>query len=460
MSRRVSTRGRHRAHRAPRHSVGVKAAVSAVGVAGVAVAGAAVIGVAPTLSVSPQLMATLHYLRGTNIGNEPTDGQYEDFIGRVLAGSGTAEPDAPYEKVPYNAGFKPFSRGGFGDLTYNASVQQGVNLLAGQNPGDGDLIFGFSQGAVAASKYKETHTGNTYVLVENPSRPNGGVMERFRGWTIPFVDVTFSGATPNNGDPTIDVARQYDGWADFPAYLWNPVAVANAFMGIVLVHGNTQTQLTAADLEAAEASGDSDYYQYNASSNTKYYLIKTYPVPLLMPLESFLPASVIAALDAPLRAFIETAYERTDYGTPKPATFFTPFGQAATLTTTVVADDAVAAKPAAQALERGRPASEAPDILVDDDEPDDHTPPKVEASQAIIDGDDGDGEALDDASVGADEDVASDESEDDTAQESVGGMDTGPAQQGGDTTDHAGTTDHGDDGDAGNGGDAENADTV
>ena len=448
MSRRVNTRGRHRARTAPRRSVGVKAAVSAVGVAGVAVAGAAVIGVAPTLSVSPQLMATLHYLRGTNIGNEPTDGQYEDFIGRVLAGSDTAEPDAPYEKVPYNAGFKPFSHGGFADLTYNASVQQGVNLLAGQNPGDGDLIFGFSQGAVAASKYKETHTGNTYVLVENPSRPNGGVMERFKGWTIPFVDVTFSGATPNNGDPTIDVARQYDGWADFPAYLWNPVAVANAFMGIVLVHGNTQTQLTAADLEAAEASGDSDYYQYNADSNTKYYLIKTYPVPLLMPLESFLPASVIAALDAPLRAFIETAYDRTDYGTPKPATLFKPFGQVDTLATTLVADDAVAAKAAAEPVDRGRPASETPDIPIDGDEPEDRTPPNPEASQTITDEDDGDDGVLDEASLGADEAAASAENDDDTNRETVTAGDDESAQQGGDTTGTTGSTD-----DAGNDGD-------
>jgi hypothetical protein len=54
----------------------VTATISAVGAAGVAVAGAAVIGTAPTLSASPQLMAALHYLRGTNIGGEPTEQQY------------------------------------------------------------------------------------------------------------------------------------------------------------------------------------------------------------------------------------------------------------------------------------------------------------------------------------------------------------------------------------------------
>lgn len=304
----------------------VKTTVSAVGAAGLAMASAAVIGVAPTLTVSPQLMATLHYLRGTNIGAEPTEQQFEGFIGAVLNGTATTPPDAPYEKVPYNAGFWPFSKGGFGDLTYNASVGQGVELLEAQQPAAGDVIFGFSQGAVAAAMYKGDHTGNTYFLVGNPSRPNGGVMERFHGWRIPFVDVTFSGATPNNGDLTFDIARQYDGWADFPTYLWNPVAVANAVMGILLVHGDTQFELSAADLEQAREAGN-DYYQFDHDSNTAYYVIKTYPVPLLMPLQTFLPDSIIAALDEPLRWFIETAYDRSDYSKPTSAALLRPWGR-------------------------------------------------------------------------------------------------------------------------------------
>lgn len=329
--RQITARGKHRAQQPPRaaserprRASRVKAMVSAVGVAGVALAGAAAVGVAPTLSVSPQLLASLHYLRGTNIGGVPTEQQYLDFIDEVIDGSGVPSPEEPYVKVPYNAGFRPFSHGGFGDLSYNGSVAQGVQLLAGQQP-EGDVIFGYSQGAVVASLYKATQTGNTFVLVENPSRPNGGVMQRFRGLTIPLLDVTFSGATPNTGDLTYDVARQYDGWADFPRYLWNPIAVANAFMGILLVHSDVQTELTSEELESAKASGDSDYYQYHAGSNTHYYVIKTYPIPLLMPLDPFLSDAVIAALDAPLRAFIETAYDRSDYSVPARASFFKPF---------------------------------------------------------------------------------------------------------------------------------------
>ncbi|MBX7452270.1 PE-PPE domain-containing protein [Mycolicibacterium sp. 3033] len=324
--RRAQTAGRHRARtertaaRSGRRRA--KAAVTAVGMAGVAVAGAAVLGTAPTLSVSPQLLATLHYLRGTTNGHQATQQEFEDFIGVVVDGTAAPTPDGPYEKVDYNAGFRPFSQGGFKDLTFDDSVAEGVANLVAANPAPGDLIFGYSQGAVVASKYKAGHEGNVYILAANPNRPNGGILQRFAGLHIPLLDVTFNGATPDNGDPTIDIARQYDGWADFPTYLWNPLAIANAVAGMALVHGNMQFTLTADDLTAARDSGDSDYYQVDEDTNTTYYLVRTYPIPLLIPLDPFLPDSVIAALDAPLRKIIETAYDRSDYGAPTRATFF------------------------------------------------------------------------------------------------------------------------------------------
>jgi hypothetical protein len=423
----------------------VKATASAVGVAAAAMAGAAVIAVAPTLSASPQLLASLHYLRGTNIGGVPTEQQYQDFISVVIDGTDTTPPEGPYEKVPYNAGFRPFSHGGFGDLTYNDSVQQGVDLLAEQQLTAGDMIFGYSQGAVAASVYKATHTGNTYILVENPSRPNGGVMQRFTGITIPFVDVTFSGATPNNGvdgapgDLTIDVARQYDGWADFPRYLWNPVAIANAVMGILLLHSDVQTELTAEELEAARASGDRDYYQYHDGSNTHYYVIRTYPIPLLMPLDPILSDAAMAALDAPLRRFIETAYDRTDYSTPARASLFKPFNrgeadvQAARVeepesgtdvdgaeidddSEDAVADDAQSAAEGRTGKVRGRDAdADAPDTDADSD-----------ALDADADADaDSDAEADEDqtSAESADPDDSSSEGDDDSAAQAAAGSD-------------------------------------
>ncbi|MFA5711567.1 PE-PPE domain-containing protein [Mycolicibacterium sp.] len=303
--------GRHRAQRSRRWSAGGTAAtVAAAGVA------ATVVGLTPTLVASPQLLAQTYYLRGTNIGDEPTDAEFTAFMGRVFAGTATVPPSGPPTKIDYNAGFWPVSHGGLDDLKWDASVSQGAALLADEQIGDGDVVFAFSQGAVAASKYKGEHanTGATFVLVENPNRANGGVLSRFAGLKIPILDVTFSGATPDNGDLTLDIARQYSGWSDFPTYPLNLLATANAVLGIVYLHGPTQR---VEDLEAQLAAiptDDPDYYQQHG--NTTYYLIPTDRLPLLRPFGGIVPEPILVALNEPLRVLVETGYDRTDYSTP------------------------------------------------------------------------------------------------------------------------------------------------
>jgi len=288
-----------------------------------AVAAAVAVAMTPTVASSPVLTAaTVDYLRGTNIGWTPTDAEYRAFISRVLDGTGT-EADAPVSSgnVPYNAGFWPVSNNYIFDLTWNKSVAQGVKNLEERNP-EGDVVFGLSQGAVVISRYKAAHpdgTGNTFVLVENPSRPNGGILERFAGLYIPVLDISVSGATPDNGDTTVDVARQYDGWADFPTYPLNVLATANAIMGMIYVHGSTQTELTADDIEAAKAGGNA-YYQEHGS--TTYYLIRTPLVPLLMPLKGIVPDPILGAIDPVLRTFIELGYDRGNYSKPTRAQLF------------------------------------------------------------------------------------------------------------------------------------------
>ena len=52
----------------------------------------------------------------------------------------------------------------------------------------------------------------SFVLIGNPNRPNGGILQRFEGLTVPFAGITFDGATPTNTDfKTVDITRQYDG---------------------------------------------------------------------------------------------------------------------------------------------------------------------------------------------------------------------------------------------------------
>ncbi|BBY19761.1 hypothetical protein MLIT_53530 [Mycolicibacterium litorale] len=223
----------------------------------------------------------------------------------------------------------------FGTMTFDDSVDAGVanldNCIQGpscvaraesgepvMNPAPPFVVYGYSQSAVIATLEKrrlieqygdsDTAPDVSFVLLANPNRPNGGVMQRFEGLYIPMLDVTFNGSTPTDSQfTTIDVARQYDGWADFPAYPLNIVATANALLGIYYLHGDYWSEGVGTPLTQGTV-GD-----------TTYYMIPTERLPLLMPLEQLgVPSPILTALDAPLRVIVEFGYDRDPdhVGTP------------------------------------------------------------------------------------------------------------------------------------------------
>jgi hypothetical protein len=162
----------------------------------------------------------------------------------------------------------------------------------------------------------------SFVLIGNPNRPNGGILERFVGLHIPGLGVTFDGATPTdscNTDgtncrfPTADIAWQYDGWADFPRRPLDLLADLNAIAGIVYLHPNYTVAVTAA------------MYQ-GSNGDTTYYLLPATRLPLLMPLAQLgVPAPILDVLDAPLRVIVEWGYDRAvNPGDPTPATLADP----------------------------------------------------------------------------------------------------------------------------------------
>ena len=184
--------------------------------------------------------------------------------------------------------------------------------------GDEFVIFGYSQSAVIASLLKQDLIDNPiedpdvapsdlyFFLLSNPMRPNGGFLSRGpKGLTIPILGVTFYGATPTdscetgNCYETVDVAAQYDGLGgDAAVGLTNVLAVVNAVMGYLLLHGDMEN-----------ASFDDALYQ-GSHGDTDYYIVPTRRLPILMPFEGFIPSPILTALDAPLRAAIEGAYAR------------------------------------------------------------------------------------------------------------------------------------------------------
>lgn len=286
----------------------------------------------PTVPAPTELLAQSLYMRGTKIGGYTDDDAFfVKFANGVIAqtdGSANALTEdtgddwMTGDQVEYNGGFWPVSHGGLNDLTYGASVEQGLGRLgeriAAEGTDDTVVVYGYSQSAVILSRYKaQTAQGNiVYVLVSNPTRPNGGILSRFRGFTIPIIDVPLSGPAPTTspgwqeGDPptTYDITQQYDGWADFPLYPLNVLATANAVMGIVYLHGSYETEVDPEhDLGLDAPNTDTD-----AFGDTHYYTVGTGLLPLLRPLEQIgVPRPVLLGFDAPLRVLVEQGYDRT-----------------------------------------------------------------------------------------------------------------------------------------------------
>ena len=269
----------------------------------------------------PVGLTASHALKGTQIPvfNITSDEEIRAFAVDYGVGT-TANPAAV---VDYPASWAPLSPGGFADPTWDQSVRAGVDALRIAVANDAaPVVFGYSQGAVVASEYKKRFNANPtpgvvpeFVFVGNGARPNGGVLSRFQGVYVPLLDMTATGNSPTRTTgaapgriTTKDYAGQYDPIADFPTNPLNPVALVNAGLGALFVH---------LSYENAGAAVRQDVV-----GDTAYYLIPTYPVPLLMPVQMIPVVGPLLAdtLDPVVRVLVETGYDRTiGPGQPTPA---------------------------------------------------------------------------------------------------------------------------------------------
>ncbi|MDT5139590.1 MAG: hypothetical protein QOD58_3852 [Mycobacterium sp.] len=208
-------------------------------------------------------------------------------------------------------------------LTFDASVAEGARYLNAaimdlHAAGKDTVVFGLSQSATVATlemRYLQSLAPGlrpgtdelSFVLAANPNRPNGGLLARLPGFSVPFLGFTFNGATPANAYPTMDYAIQYDGAADFPKYPLNLFATANALAGFALIHPSYS--LSAAQM----ASGI--VQPVSPGSLSTYILIPTHDLPLLEPLRAipFVGNPLADLIQPDLRVLVELGYDRTGF---------------------------------------------------------------------------------------------------------------------------------------------------
>lgn len=161
------------------------------------------------------------------------------------------------------------------------------------------------QGAPAADRLE-------FILLGNPNRPNGGLLQRFAGLHIPILDVDFDGTTPpDTSYPTVDISWEYDAVADFPTYPLNLLAVLNSLVGGLLVHGN----YFRADIDGPRAFPDTTV------GNITYITLEPPHLPLLLPLYDLgFPPPLLDLVEPALTAMVDWGYDRTvGPGTPTAA---------------------------------------------------------------------------------------------------------------------------------------------
>ncbi|KLO32187.1 PE family protein [Mycobacterium haemophilum] len=225
----------------------------------------------------------------------------------IMGGTSNPEPDPIYQAAVNGSYIQRFFPGAnflgvmtpeqfwpvtpqLGNLTFAQSVARGVTLLNDAintqlSMGNNVVAFGYSQSAAivtneinALMAMGSPHTDQlSFMMIGNPNNPDGGLLSRFPGFYIPFLDVPFNGATPPNSPyPTTIFTAQYDGIAHAPQYPLNVVSDLNAFLGYFFVH-NTYPALTAAQVANAVPLPTSPGY----TGNTQYYMLMTQDLPLL-----------------------------------------------------------------------------------------------------------------------------------------------------------------------------------
>ena len=286
---------------------------------------AAAVGPPPSRVLDIELLASnALIMTGTNMHVvDPAwmDMAVHNYIQPTLGGD--------YTKIPVTtpAQFWPFT--GSEDMYFDLSVLGGTQVIgeaitAQPNPA---VVFGYSQSSVIATAAKQQLADSTangerapdvsFVMLANLNRPNGGLNARFTGAFIEKLGWTFSAAAPTDTSfTTIDVARQYDLFADFPNYPLNIFAGANAVVALLYgAHDYSQVSLNPTDTAYDPKTLVQQW------GDTTYYFIPTASLPLLRPLRDLgADPLLIDAIEPAMRVLVEAGYDRTTpFGQPTPA---------------------------------------------------------------------------------------------------------------------------------------------
>jgi len=285
-----------------------------VGVAVLAVLMAVALALASTITSAVQLLASTALIMSGTFTPTPPPAFIDMAKNHFILPTHPGEDIDPFLAVTTPEEAWPVT--GLFDLPFGRSVAIGLGDLEhamAEHGNDNLVIFGHSQSSVISYLEKRrlaeqfpigTPAPNIdFVTIGTLNLPNGGVMTRFWGLYLPFVDFYFNGPAPTDTQfDTVIITQRWDGFADFPIYPIILPSVLNAIAGFFYVHE---------EYEDVTLAGDPSKYLVGSHGDTDYYFFETENLPLFGPLRSLgVPESLIDIVE-PLTTFVvELGYRR------------------------------------------------------------------------------------------------------------------------------------------------------
>jgi hypothetical protein len=193
-----------------------------------------------------------------------------------------------------------------------------------------------------------------FLLIGDPSAPNGGILERFSGFettsgethalplNLPSLGFSFDSVTPSDAFQTTIYSMEYDGFTDFPRYPLNFLADLNAFLGIRTLHGTYLNGGVDGSGPTPEQIADAHLLPGSESLGTPGSLTDYYMIDQTAPLVALLPKPLQDLLGPALTYLINLGYGDGDFGySTAPANVATPFGLFPDVDPTTVFNDLV-----------------------------------------------------------------------------------------------------------------------
>ena len=266
------------------------------------------------VTCAPVARADTFVLGGTGEVGAPTQ---EDMA--FLITDGIVRPDTMIG-IDYPAQLWPL----IGATTFDDSVRWGIDTLdhAINHAVGAVTVVGISQGAVVINYEKrrliaapDSPSDITFVTLGDPTNADGGLLAKLPPVYIPFLNFTITPRPVDTPYDTVEVVREFDGFADVPDHLFNWIANLNALAGVLYIHPDY------GGLDLNDPDNVITSTTNSLGGTTTHILVATDNLPLTQPLRDLgLDDKLVDAIDTHLRRIINTAYDGPRPGKPAPAT--------------------------------------------------------------------------------------------------------------------------------------------